>query len=103
LIRGCEHDESKLTLANNLPEPAKVTVRDRRILALDAKVRTAEIMNKVAAIEAITESDLKVCSRSASPATGQLDLLSVLDGFRDLYGRRYGNRRYPLGLQLFNG
>jgi len=56
-------NESKSKLARNLPEPAEVTDQERQAVALEARTWRAEVMTKVAAIEAVTETDLKARAR----------------------------------------
>lgn len=56
-------NESKSKLARNLPEPAEVTDQERQAVALEARTWRGEVMTKVAAIEAVTETDLKARAR----------------------------------------
>jgi len=56
-------NESKSKLVRNLPAPAEVTDKERQAVALEAKTWRAEVMTKVAAIEAVTETDLKARAR----------------------------------------
>lgn len=52
-------EESKTKTTRTLPEPAKVTEHERRAAATEAKTWRAEVLTKVAAVEAVTETDLK--------------------------------------------
>ena len=55
--------DSRAKLVRNLPEPARVTDEERQAVALEARTWRAEVMTKVAAIEAVTETDLKARAR----------------------------------------
>lgn len=52
-------NESQTQLIRKLPEPAEVTEDDRQAAALEARTWRAEVLSKVAAVEAVTETDLK--------------------------------------------
>lgn len=52
-------EQSKTKAARTLPEPAKVTESERTAAATEARTWRAEVLTKVAAVEAVTETDMK--------------------------------------------